>query len=124
MRGAVVVREDTPTEISKQVALLLRQAFEVNRISPEDLISLIFTATSDLRSSFPAAEARRNFDLGDVPLLCARELEVEGSVKGVIRVLIHFYTDLSRGEVRHVYPGAAAELRPDLSGLSGLSDRG
>ena len=112
------MREDTPTEISKQVELLLRQAFEVNRISPEDLISLIFTATSDLRSSIPAAEARKNFDLGDVPLLCARELEVEGSVQGVIRVLIHFYTDLSREDVRHVYPGAAAELRPDLSGLS------
>lgn len=116
MRGAVVVREDTPEEICKQVEVLLRQAFEVNRISPEDLISLIFTATSDLRSSFPAAEARKSFDLGDVPLLCARELEVEGSMKGVIRVLIHFYTDLSREDVRHVYPGAAAQLRPDLSG--------
>ncbi len=115
LRGAVVVRKDTREEISKQVELLLSEAFDGNRIASQDLISVIFTATSDIRSSFPATEARNRFDLGDVPLLCARELEVDGSTKGVIRVLIHFYTDLSRGDVRHAYPGAAAKLRPDLS---------
>ena len=115
LRGAVNLTEDTPDEISRQVERLLREAIDRNGISQEDLISVIFTATSDIRSAFPATQARKILGLGDVPLLCAKELEVEGSQPSVIRVLIHFYTDLSRAEVRHIYLGAAAKLRPDLA---------
>ncbi len=114
LRGAVTVGQDTPEEISKQVELLLREAFDLNDIASGDLISVFFTATSDLTSAFPATQARLALDICDVPLLCSRELDVEGSMSQVIRVLIHFYTNLERSEIRHVYLGEAASLRPDL----------
>ena len=114
LRGAIAIREDTPEEVAAQVEALLREAFARNGIATEDLVSILFTATDDIRSAFPAQAARERLGLGDVPLLCARELNIEGAMPGVIRMLAHFYTDLARHEVQHVYLGSAIELRPDL----------
>lgn len=114
LRGAVAITEDTPEEVASQVEALLREAFARNGVATEDLVSVLFTATDDIRSVFPAQAARERLELADVPLLCARELNVEGALPGVIRTLIHFYTDKERHEVQHVYLGSATSLRPDL----------
>ncbi|MCE2531698.1 MAG: chorismate mutase [Acidimicrobiia bacterium] len=114
LRGAVAITEDTPEEVASQVEALLREAFTRNGVATEDLVSIFFTATDDIHSAFPAQAARERLGLADVPLLCARELHVEGALPGVIRTLIHFYTDRERHEVQHVYLGSATSLRPDL----------
>jgi chorismate mutase len=84
-----------------------------NGISPDDLVSVIFTATPDLRSDFPAYAARQ-IGITDVPLLCATEIDVPGAMPRVLRLLAHFETDLARGDIRHVYLHGAAALRTDL----------
>lgn len=115
LRGAVTVPEDTPEEVAAQVERLLREAFTRNGVAAEDLVSIFFTATDDIRSVFPAQVARERLGLTDVPLLCSRELNIEGSLPRVIRMLVHFYTDRARDEVEHVYLGSATALRPDLA---------
>ena len=80
----------------------------------DDFISIIFTATEDLRSEFPAYAARR-LGFVDVPLICARELEIEGSMPRVVRMMAHVETELTRAEVTHVYLHGAAALRRDLA---------
>jgi chorismate mutase len=79
----------------------------------DDLISVIFTATPDLRSEFPAYAARQ-MGITDVPLLCASEIDVPGALPRVLRLLAHVETDKSRADLRHVYLGGAAQLRTDL----------
>ena len=87
----------------------------------DDFISVIFTATSDLVSEFPAYAARR-LGFGDVPLLCARELEIDGSMPRVVRMLAHVETDLPRAEITHVYLHGAALLRTDLTRVRSVPD--
>lgn len=115
LRGAVAITEDTPEEVARGVEALLRESFERNGVATEDLVSILFTATEDIRSAFPAQVARERLDLADVPLLCAKELNIHGALPRVIRLLVHFYTDRARDEVEHVYLGPATALRPDLA---------
>lgn len=114
MRGATQLRADDRDEMVDAVVELLTQMLERNGASTEDLVSVIFTSTPDLRTEFPAAAAR-TLQIGDVPLLCAQELHVSGSLPRVIRVLAHFETDLARREVSHVYLRGAETLRQDLA---------
>jgi chorismate mutase len=113
LRGATTVDEDTRQAIHGRVVELLTELFERNGVDHDDLISLLFTATSDLHSAFPAAGARE-FGLGDVPLLCARELDIDGATPRCIRLLVHLETSRSRAELRHVYLHDAVGLRDDL----------
>lgn len=115
LRGATTVDEDTAAHVHERVIELLEAMFERNAVHHDDLVSIIFTATDDIRSAFPAAGARK-IGLGDVPLLCARELDVEGGTPRCIRVLIHLTSDRSRSELRHVYLEGAVGLRDDLPG--------
>jgi chorismate mutase len=84
-----------------------------NEIAHDDLISIVFTATDDVTAGFPATAARA-IGLGDVPLLCARELDVKGSTPRCIRVLMHLTTTRTRQQLRHVYLEGARGLRDDL----------
>jgi chorismate mutase len=84
-----------------------------NGIDHDDIISIVFTATEDLTSVFPATAARA-IGLGDVPLICARELSITGATPCCIRVLMHMNTDRRRDELRHVYLEGARALRDDL----------
>jgi chorismate mutase len=115
LRGATTVDSDDPEQIDQRVKALLGELFERNGIDKEDLISILFTATDDIHSVFPAAAARA-FGLGDVPLICARELDIEGGTPMCIRVMIHLTTERSRSELRHVYLEGAKGLRDDLPG--------
>ena len=113
LRGATTIDVDTEEHVFERVIALLEAIFERNSIDKDDLVSVIFTATDDIHSCFPAAAAR-TFGLGDVPLLCARELDVAGATPLCIRVLIHLNTDLPRSELHHVYLEGARGLRDDL----------
>ena len=113
VRGATTVDADTPEAITERVVALLRQILERNGLEEDDIISILFTATEDIVSTFPATAAR-SLGLGAVPLICARELSIAGSVAHCIRVMLHVTTDLPREAIHHVYLEGAQGLRDDL----------
>lgn len=113
LRGATTVDADAPDQIASSTVELLTEMFDRNGVDHDDLISIWFTATEDLVSAFPATAAR-SIGLGDVPLLCAREIPVPGSMPRCIRVLAHLHTERTRDELHHVYLRDAASLRDDL----------
>ena len=115
LRGATTVDVDTPEHIGERVAALLDTLLERNDVGHEDLISILFTATEDIVSTFPATAARSR-GLGDVPLICARELSIENSTPMCIRVMVHLTTERTRAELHHVYLEGARGLRDDLPG--------
>ncbi len=115
LRGATTVDSDTPEQIMARTITLLEEMFERNGVDHDDLISILFTVSEDLTSAFPAAGAR-TIGLGDVPLLCAREIPVPGSMALCIRVLAHLTTSRARSELRHIYLEGAVSLRDDLPG--------
>jgi chorismate mutase len=113
IRGAIQVDADERQEVLDATTELLTAVLERNALVPDDLISVVFTATPDLRSEFPAYAARQ-MGITDVPLLCASEIDVPGAMPRVLRLLAHVETDLSRHDIRHVYLRGAATLRTDL----------
>ena len=113
LRGATTLDEDTPAHMHERVQALLRRMLERNDVDKEDLISILFTATDDVHSMFPALAARE-IGFGDVPLICARELDIAGATPMCIRVLMHVMTDKARSELHHVYLEGAKGLRDDL----------
>jgi len=116
-RGAIVVPSDDPESMRTATSKLLEALLARNSIAHDDLISILFTATDDLSSAFPA-EAARRMGMGDIPLLCAREIPVVGSMPSVVRILMHFHTELGLREVTHVYLDGAERLRDDIDGAS------
>jgi chorismate mutase len=113
IRGAIQVDADERQEVLDATTELLTAVLERNSLVPDDLISVVFTATPDLRSEFPAYAARQ-MGITDVPLLCASEIDVPGAMPRVLRLLAHVETDLTRHDIRHVYLRGAATLRTDL----------
>ena len=115
LRGATTVDEDTREQVFARTQALLTEMWARNDVAHDDLISILFTVTEDVRSCFPAAAARE-IGLGDVPLMCAQEIPVPGSKPLCIRVLAHLETERSRQDLRHVYLEGAVSLRDDLPG--------
>jgi chorismate mutase len=114
IRGATQLDADDREHLLTSVEELIRAILEQNDVRSEDLISMILTATPDLRSEFPAVAARA-LGIGDVPLICAQEIDVEGALPRVIRVMVHVHSERTRAEIRHVYLRGAAALRRDLA---------
>ena len=112
-RGAIKLESDAADSVLGGTQRLLQTILDRNDVATERPISILFTATEDLRSAFPA-EAARRMGLGIVPLLCAREIPVEGSMRGVVRVLAHFHSERDLASVEHVYLDGAEALRDDL----------
>ena len=114
IRGATTVAADDAAQICDATTELLSAIAQANSLAPDDVLSVHFTVTPDLRSEFPARAAR---ELGwdDVAMLCATSIPVPGSVPRCIRVMLHAYTGATRDRLRHVYLHAAAALRPDLA---------
>jgi len=112
-RGAIVVPDEGAEALLSSTRRLLEALLERNRVATEDLVSILFTATEDLRSAYPA-EAARRMGMGVVPLLCAREIPVEGAMSSVVRVLMHFHSERTLAEIVHVYLDGAEALRDDL----------
>jgi chorismate mutase len=113
LRGATTVDSDTAEQVRERTVTLLEQMVERNGVDHDDIISVLFTATDDIHSIFPATAAR-DIGFGDIPLICARELDIVGATPRCIRVLMHVTTGRGRGEMRHVYLEGAAALRDDL----------
>jgi chorismate mutase len=113
VRGATQADRDERDHLLDRASELVTAVLDRNKIDPADLVSVIFTATPDLTSEFPAYAARR-LGITDVPLLCATEIDVSGAMPRVLRLLAHFETELARADVRHVYLHGAAGLRTDL----------
>lgn len=113
VRGAIQIERDERDEVLDATTELLSAVLERNGLASDDLISVVFTATPDVRSEFPAYAARQ-MGITDVPLLCASEIDVPGAMPRVLRLLAHVETARPRSEMRHVYLRGAAALRTDL----------
>ncbi|HWG74371.1 MAG TPA: chorismate mutase [Acidimicrobiales bacterium] len=113
LRGATTVDEDTVEQVTERTAALVSSMLERNGVAKDDLVSILFTATDDVHAVFPATAAR-TLGLGDVPLMCARELDIIGGTPRCIRVMMHLVTSRSRAELHHVYLEGARGLRDDL----------
>ena len=121
VRGATQLERDDREHMLDRVAEMVLDVMASNGLMVDDFISVIFTATSDLASEFPAYAARQ-LGFGDVPLLCARELEIAGSMPRVVRMMAHVETDLPRAELTHCYLHGAATLRSDLTRVRAVPD--
>ncbi len=108
------MQADDASEMADAVVELLSNMLERNSLTTDDLISVLFTSTPDLHSAFPAGAAR-SVGLGDVPLICAQEIDVTGALPRVIRVMVHAHTDIERADIRHVYLRGAEVLRQDIA---------
>jgi chorismate mutase len=115
LRGATTVDADTVEQVTERSQELMVRLMESNGLVEDDIVSVIFTATADITSIFPAT-AIREIGFGAVPLLCAAEIAVPGAMPRCVRVLLHVYTSRSRDEIRHIYLHGAQGLRDDLPG--------
>ena len=113
-RGATQLKADSAEEMRSAVGELVLEMIRINDLPLESIVSILFTATPDIHSSFPATSVR---DLGfeQVPLICAQEMDVPGAIPLTVRVLIHANSDLKQSDVQHVYLRGASVLRPDLA---------
>ena len=114
IRGAIQLDVDEREHLLKSTAELLSKVLHANGIENGQLIDILFTATPDITSEFPAVGARE-LGLGDVPLMCFVEMNVKSAMPLVIRVMVHANTELPRAEIQHVYLRGAAALRLDLA---------
>lgn len=115
LRGATITEQNEPQAILDATQELLAALLQANPgLRLEDLACAVFTMTADLNAAYPA-EAARRMGWSAVPMLCAQEIPVPGSLPACIRVLLQWNTDLPQQAVRHVYLGEAARLRPDLA---------
>ena len=121
MRGATQLVTDERDHMLERVAEMVTDVMASNGLGVDDFISVIFTATSDLHAEFPAYAARR-LGFGEVPLICARELEIAGSMPRVVRMMAHVETEVPRSDITHVYLHGAAALRRDLTRVRAVPD--
>ena len=115
VRGATTVNEDQAEQLLSATQELLETILAANAgMQTDEIASVLFTVTNDISSAFPALAAR-NMGWGSVPMVCAREIPVPGSLPRCIRVMLHWNTDLPQREIRHIYLREAVKLRPDLA---------
>ena len=113
LRGATTLERDERGHLFARTQELIAAVLARNELTEDDLISIVFTATDDVHSAYPA-EAAREAGITHVPLLCARELDIEGGIARCVRVLVHAYTTRTARDLRHVYLHDARQLRTDL----------
>ena len=116
IRGATTADANTSEDILRATRELLALMIRLNGIKPQDVASAIFSTSTDLNAEFPALAARQ-FGWTDVALMCYHELDVPGSLRRCVRILLHWNTDVAANEIVHVYIKEAKNLRPDLSVL-------
>ena len=112
LRGATSVAENTEGDILEGTRELVAAIMDRNSLAPDQLVSCVFSATTDLNAQFPAVAAR-DLGLSGVPLLCTQEIDVPGALSRVIRVLLHYYAPAGHTP-QHVYLREARSLRADL----------
>jgi chorismate mutase len=114
IRGATRIMADSAAEVDSATIEMVSQMLERNSVNHEDLVSIFFTCTPDIHSRFPAASARE-LGLGDVPLICAVELEIADSLPLTIRAMITFNSAAKLADIQHVYLRGAEVLRRDIA---------
>jgi chorismate mutase len=114
IRGAIQLDVDERSHLIQSTAELLTKILHDNNVNESQLISILFTASPDVTSEFPALAARE-LGLGDVPLMCFVEMDVAGAMPRVIRVLVNAEMDTPRSQIQHVYLRGATALRLDLA---------
>jgi chorismate mutase len=114
IRGAIQLEVDEREHVLASTRELVTSVLAANSLTKDDVISIMFTATPDVRSEFPAVAARE-LGLGDVPLMCTQELNIDGAMPLVIRLMAHVNTPLPRDQISHVYLRGATALRRDLA---------
>ena len=112
VRGATKARRNDPEAIVEATEELMRELMQRNELTPDRMVSCVFTSTHDLNAEFPAVAAR-NLGLDAVPLLCAQEIDVPGAMPSVVRTLVHYYAPADHSPA-HAYLGEAQDLRSDL----------
>ena len=115
IRGAITVKENNTNDIKDATCLLLSEILKGNKLDKEQIVTIIFTVTSDLDSINPATIVREEFKLGSTSMLCVQEMKVKGELPKCIRILVQAYINLSKNEIKHIYLGSASSLRPDLN---------
>lgn len=118
IRGAVTVETNEEQPILEATLEMMRSIVTENALDPEDICSVLITVTTDLDATFPAKAIRLMDGWDFVPLMCALEMPVKGSLDKCIRLMVHVNTERSQNEIKHVYLRRAQALRPDLSGLT------
>jgi chorismate mutase len=113
IRGAIAVEVADREATLAATERLLAEMISRNDLDRDDIASIVFTATPDLNTAFPA-EAARQMGMGAIPLLCAQEIDVRGAMARVVRILMHVNTDRMPAEIVHVYLDGAESLRDDL----------
>lgn len=113
LRGATTLEHDERDHLIERTQELMAAVFARNGLVEDDLISIVFTATDDVHTTYPA-EAAREAGITHVPLLCARELAIDGGIPLCVRILVHAYTTRGATDLRHVYLHDARQLRTDL----------
>ena len=114
VRGAIQLEADEREHVLASTRELVTAVLSANDLTKDDVISIVFTATPDVHSEFPAVAARE-LGMGDVPLMCTQELDIAGAMPLVIRLMAHVNTPRPRSEVTHIYLRGAAALRRDLA---------
>ncbi|WP_106537310.1 chorismate mutase [Haloactinopolyspora alba] len=114
VRGATQLDVDEAEHLLSRTAELMRAVLDRNSLVADDVVSIILTATPDLRSAFPAA-AVRAIGITDVPMICAKEIDVAGAMPRVVRLMAHIESDRPRDQVRHVYLHGTNVLRDDIA---------
>jgi chorismate mutase len=114
IRGAVQVEGNLSAAILDGTSELVTEVMTRNQLAPGDVISVVFSATTDLNAEFPALAARK-LGFQDVPLLCCTEIDVPSAMPRVIRLMMHVETALPRSAIQHVYLRGAAALRMDIA---------
>lgn len=115
IRGAITVRKNDEREISNATSLLIKQMIDHNNIDPDSVAHVLITVTDDLDATFPAKVLRLIEGWTYVPVMCAREIPVQGALNHCIRVLMTVNTEVAQKEIQHVYLNDAVKLRPDLN---------
>jgi chorismate mutase len=114
IRGATQVSANTAEAITEGTQELLLEILTINKLTPDDVISVLLTSTPDLTATFPAAAARLvGFD--STPLICSVEIDVDGALPRTIRVMAHVESELTKSEISHIYLHGAKALRRDIA---------
>ena len=113
LRGAITADDNTKEDIVGSTVELLQEMLDRNDVAIDDVVFILFTATGDLTAEFPAAAVRK-IGLSHIPVICSRELAIEGSLPRTVRVMMLMNTDKAREQLRHVYLKDASQLRTDL----------
>ena len=113
IRGATTVDKDIRQDVISATKELLQQIIRWNDVNINDIVNIVFTAITDIKSEFPTVAARE-LGLVDVPLIDCQQMIRDGVLEYCIRVVLTYNTEKTQTDIKHIYLRGAKVLRPDL----------